>query len=566
MKTRALLAWVLAVVACGAAPQETATHSGPVVATSSASFLDGAQRVYDVRWDVTAADGHAELVPGAISLSGGLALAGRLALAGVGREGDNAIVEVRWLEIDRAAIAMMEREIELDREELLEGRAWIVVPADGEVERVLFAPETSALFRQTMTGLVGHIDLRASLATTRASRVVPAGHGLADAEYVAAAPGHIVRRLGGYARFDAYASALPPTPSGETVIELDGAGLPIAIEGHERVTDESTLRHADDRFVMTSTDARFEPDALPKLATLVQHDPTAAPDDAEIRRQLALQAAEGLVPDDIALVVGGIDNGVLARPRTISRATGLLRGTPSLAEELVPIFRAARTGHGRAYVLDVLSSAGTPEAQAVMRDLLGDETVRGDADYDAFVQRFSFLRDPEPRTAEVLLHSYDDATSSGDDTLAAAIAYPLGAVSGRLRRDPVLAELLHSRLVDALATAATTELRDAAIAGLGNAARTGDLDLLASYLDDATPSTRMEAVAALRGLDDARARELVAGMLADPERVVASRALGVLERYVDADVAAPLLADVASRGAHHPALRDAIARAATDPS
>lgn len=561
MTTRILS--ILGLLAACGAPAEIPAAAPVIAEAALAPFVGGAQRIYDVRWDVTTVDGT-RAVPGAAALSGGLAMSGSLALVGVGREGDAAVVEARWLDIERASITMLDRDVALDRDELLASRAWFVVPPDGEVERVLFEQGASPLFRQTMSGLVGHIDLRASLGTQRASRIVPAGHGLAEAEYAADPQGRIVRTLQSYVRFDAFGVARAPTPTGETVLELDGDGLPTAIEGHERAFDETALRRADDRFVMRArvgeqlTDAR-----MPDASAVIEQDPSAAPDAMAIGRELAMRAAEGLVPDDIAIVVDGFDNGLRPRNTTISRATGLLRAEPSTARELAPMFTGARTSNGRAYVLDMLSSAGTPEAQTVMRELLGDPAVQADPDYDLYLQRFAFLRDPDPRSAALLLGAFDDAVNEGDAALVAAIAYPLGSTSRQLWRDPLLAEVLHARLVDTLATTTNPDVRTAALAGLGNAGRASDLAIVQPYLADADSPVRASAVAALRYIDTAEARELVATMLTDEERVVAVRALGVLEYYADAESAALLLASAAQREAHHPEIGDALARALT---
>jgi hypothetical protein len=209
MTTR-LLSIILLLAGCGAPVDMPAAPATTQVA-ARAPFAGGEQRIYDVRWDVTTIDGT-QAVPGTDALSGGLALSGTLALVGVGHDGDAAVVEARWLDVEHASITMLDREAEIDRSELLAARAWIVVPPGGEIDRVLFERGASPLFRQTMSGLVGHIDLRASLATARASRVVPAGHGLAEAEYAAdrAVQGRVTRTLQSYVRFDAFGVATAP--------------------------------------------------------------------------------------------------------------------------------------------------------------------------------------------------------------------------------------------------------------------------------------------------------------------------------------------------------------------
>ena len=80
----------------------------------------------------------------------------------------------------------------------------------------------------------------------------------------------------------------------------------------------------------------------------------------QMNHDLALYAAGGTMP-------GG--------NRWLWQAEGLLKLNPSYAEDLVPLFLSEAMNHqGRKYIFDVLSSAGTPEAQAVMRSLVETET------------------------------------------------------------------------------------------------------------------------------------------------------------------------------------------------
>lgn len=551
-------------IACDAAPAPQADTVAVAVAHAPSdageAFVADTRYVYDVDWSVAVASDNTAL-PGATSLAGGLALAGTLELVRVGAVDEGALVEARWLGLERATIDMMGAQVDIDRGELLEHRAWIVVPRDGEIHRVLFAPDSGPLFRQSMTSLVGHVDLGDRRIVRR---VVPAGHGLAEAEYVAdpEVTGRVVRRLARYVRFDAFATdGDPPMPTGEATIERDHVGALVAIDTHESVAGESDgLRHADDRFSLKLREAVAAPSRpTPELATLVEHDPTDAPDERSIERALSERFARGLTTDDIAMGVDGVDNGLMPRNTLVVRATGLLRARPEVAQTLAPMFMAAESGHAQAFVLDLLASAGTSEAQSVMRTLLADPVTAASPDYDTFVQRFALLRDPDPRTAEQVLAGFDDAMATGNDTAAGAFAYPLGAVCGQLERDPMLAELLHDRLLETLATARRPALRTAVLAGLGNAARKGDAAIVLRHLDDADPEVRMAAVGALRFMDAPTSRAALTAMLGDRERMVAQRALGILEQYVVFEREAPTLAAAASLAMHHPDISDALA-------
>ena len=93
------------------------------------------------------------------------------------------------------------------------------------------------------------------------------------------------------------------------------------------------------------------------------------------------------------------------------------------------------SSNGRAFICDLLSSAGTPEAQAALRDALGSDAALSDPErYPAMLQRFSFVMKPTPETTTFL--ETQMAAGKGVDRLAAA--HSLGAAARPVQSVPAV--------------------------------------------------------------------------------------------------------------------------------
>jgi hypothetical protein len=261
---------------------------------------------------------------------------------------------------------------------------------------------------------------------------------------------------------------------------------------------------------------------------------------------------------DIEIALDTMDGGVLPRPGFVSRAAAFLRAWPERIPTLMDLTLRAG-GNGRQLAFDLLSAAGSPSAQVAMAELLLDPAAASWPERTLLVQRFAFVAKPTRESGAFLLAQLQAAQLANDERMTRAILHPLGTVTGRVQ-DAVLAEKMHQALTQAAASE-HAPIRAAAISGLGNARRAGDLDRLLDALRDPDPDVRVEAAAALRTHDVPAATHALLDALADTDVAVASRALTVLhERHYEGQPDAELIKR-AKLGKYQPALDRAMASA-----
>ena len=558
---RRVAALVVLLAACAQPPAPPVVAAAPIVAAPQ-RFRAGEVLVYRFEWRVDATANHAAVLPDTVPLGAAIDLAGELAVRVVEADGDSAMLAVALRRLDRHEIRLMDANVLAEPAPLLDHEVFVAVGADGDLQRLMFDRDSSSLLRHVMGGLLAHVDLRVAPERTRAwQAVVPAGNGLAEVDYRNDADA-LHRALHRYKRLDAFAPGLvEPAVEGESTIRHDDRALPLRIDSTELLVvasgSDDPLFDSRTRFSLERTRIeQGEAGGVPAPERLIERDPTAPPDTEEAERELAKRYAGALDLDGVELVVDALANGLLPRRGFMVEATGLLRGWPEHADALAPMFAGTQDRHARSLVVDMLASAGTPEAQRVLIDLLDDTSLRSDPNYPAWLQRLAFLRAPLPEVAGLLLEVHDDARARGLVRVRASSLYPLGSVAAAVvEYDPLVAELAHRRLLDELAGAGDDDgLRVAALAGLGNEARGDTLDVVLAHVDANDTAVRIQAASSLRGLDDERAIAALYDQLADPDGGVATTALAALTRHeLDAE-GSQRLADAARDARHHPEL------------
>lgn len=568
---RKLLVIGLLALACGdQAPPGPEASAGARLAEGPALTL-GRTYVYGLEWKVESGFDPAHESPAGLPLAGGLHLQGELHVQAIGSH-EGATMAAIWFEaLGAHAITLNGERLHVEPSLLLGQRAYFSLAADGGVSRVWFGPETHSLFRHTMDGALARFDLRGALVGSNA-RVIPTGHGMAEVTYTRAGePGAIRRELQRMTRFDAMADVDPELPvvEGVTELVLDGDRVPLRIDGREDVDarDGGWVFGSHDRF--SATRVRFEDGAplqIPgDLSGYIEHDPAAPRDPTEAERVLAQGFAKGLAVHDIADAVTTIDSGVLPGRGFVVRATGLLRGWPEQARGMIPIALRAES-NGRQLAFELLASAGTPQAQSVMRELLGREDVRGWPELPMLVGRFAFVDQPTVETAKFVLALHTEAREAGNHTLANASLYPMGSVARAIEQTaPWLAELLHARLLEALGRNEGVSGQLAAMAGVGNLGRVDDHVRLLPLLRDDDGAIRANAATALRNMIAPDATAALVEALRDPDRGVASNALDVLaEHHYDDAADSSRLAAIVIAAAHNPEIDRAVVSALGD--
>jgi hypothetical protein len=183
----------------------------------------------------------------------------------------------------------------------------------------------------------------------------------------------------------------------------------------------------------------------------------------------------------------------------------------------------------RTLVLDLLASAGTPEAQGVMRRLLSLDVARRDGrSFAKFVQRLGFLERPDADTLAYLVGIYDETRDDAEE-VHAACAYALGAAIGRAHlwghvdvRDA--AGVLRRDLLAATSVASKTRL----LTALGHAGIESDGPILLRLADDREPRVRAAAILALRKINTREVKSWLLGALGGRDAALADAALSAL--------------------------------------
>lgn len=555
---------------CDDVPAQPSVDAPTVVDATAAVLPLGRTLVFDLDWTVDA--GFDEGSPVTLPMAGGLHIVGALHLQAVGARDGGTLTAVWFDALDTRELTVNREAIAIEPAMLVGPRAWFVLDDGGGIADAWFAPDAPPLFRHVMSGVLARLDLRGAAVGTQQ---VPTAHGLGNVTY-ARNDDTVRRQVQSVVRFDAMGGvqAGHPEIAGTYDLVVDPSGLPLRIASDERAaaSDEGWTFGAHDRF--SATRSRIDAGAdlpVPDLATYQHHDPAAAPDFREAEQVFAQRMAGDMVAKDISLVMTAQDGGLLPGPGFITQATGLLRGWPDEAWSIVPDVLATRS-HGRQLGFDVLSSAGTPEAQQVMCELLARDDVRSWKELPLLVGRFAFVRRPTSASVHFVMSMHAWARTRGDEALAQAILYPLGSLARSVEHDdPWLAEVVHEHLIRELVTAEDLDTRVAAIAGLGNHGRAADGERLLALLAEDDDQIRASAVIALRHLDAPEVTEAMVTAMRDVNRTVAMRALDTVDERLHGGEGAARLAAITSSGAYNEELALSLAnklaeRMQADPS
>jgi HEAT repeat protein len=182
----------------------------------------------------------------------------------------------------------------------------------------------------------------------------------------------------------------------------------------------------------------------------------------------------------------------------------------------------------RQAILNAMGRAGTPEAQALLTELLGNESAesfyRGSA-----LLALSHLETP---TTETVRTVRDLATQK--DSLGLRALQTLGILADRLAQsgDPQacqkLVDMLNTRLENSQDEIETRR----ALLGLGNAGRTESATTVSRYLENDSETIRTSAAQAMARMKTAQATRQMAQMVSeDPSAQVRSQLIKSLEQH-----------------------------------
>lgn len=274
----------------------------------------------------------------------------------------------------------------------------------------------------------------------------------------------------------------------------------------------------------------------PPSADLVAHVPGGADDPTARDRKLAGNFA----PKDLAGLVAVYGaNGSFPRG-ALARAAAFIRLNPSECATLERLFGKTASAQGRSMVFDVLSSAGSPEAQATMRKLLAAPAAREDAAaHRMLVQRFALVERPTRESLDFVRELGRDAERRGDGDTARAALVTEGAVIGRrllAHEDDAAgdARALLARATKDLSSHSAQE-RAALVKALGNLHHPDAATALAAHVKDGNAEVRASVASALRGTKGERTTQILFELAGDRDAHVARTAVTThLGRPLDA--------------------------------
>lgn len=530
MKTRAFVTAGVVALGFGA---WWLTRPAPAAPPAHAPVSTGSERTWRV-----SVRGHAELplAPSKPAVPSDVVTTGVLRVRGYGADANGfQQLGLSLASLDEATMTLGSTPAMQDRAALeaalTGGEAVLTLRPEGDLVDLDFTPGSHNVFRSFAQTVAGELQLpvRDGASWTLLDTTL---RGKAEATYARTATGfHRARTR--YAKLTAFGDGLRDvTVAAETSWVTSAAGLQSvrSTEVLEGVTPDGVP-------VVSTLELTLEPlGAVPLVAALPTQlddsEPGRIDRPADMREQFLAQRVDGLTPQQ--LMEGVMVHGTGASPQAIAeflpRASGLLLQQPELCAVLAERAKNARTPVSeRTFALEVLAAAGSPEAQAAMRDILSSDAMRADPNRRERFQRLSLLVRPTKETVAFV----DDAWRQGTPDERRTLSLVLGATAGQLARsgDEAAASPFVTELSQALRSASDAKEREYLVGALGNVGLEQSVPDVVAALEDSNAAMRTQAVLALRKTPVPEARRAVTQALQDPEVSVQAAALEVLLRW-----------------------------------
>jgi len=461
-RTLQIIAPVAGVAALVAA---AAILSGPAkdllgAGTSASVAEDGAFRFRFPAGDVYTYDFRLETEQllaaprkGGKPIGGSLTLAGELRLRSYGQHEGNYRLGVSLPRLDEHALSFQGRDVLGDAEAertFGEREAFIEVTDRGKIAAMWFAKDAPPTFRSVMESVIPSIVVRAPETNDlmwSAEEQTPLGK--ARTFYVATEDAPLTARRNRADYLGLKAFAMAPAP-GDPDLQSDGSvtlakeGHVKSVRGHEKLSVREEGKE-DPRFSATISVelekkhvTKFKPGALALHASRFERvRPGTVMTSEQVRKKMWQEMVGSMTLTDVERGISTYAvKGISPQDGWLTRAVLLLKMNPVYATRLADMFqKPGMSSNGRAFICDLLSSAGTPEAQAALRDALGSDAALSDPErYPAMLQRFSFVMKPTPETTTFL--ETQMAAGKGVDRLAAA--HSLGAAARPVQSVPAV--------------------------------------------------------------------------------------------------------------------------------
>ncbi|HEX8794085.1 MAG TPA: hypothetical protein VF765_24250, partial [Polyangiaceae bacterium] len=469
MKARAIataigLIGVAALVAPRLRGTQEAVDAGKQTRERRFDWPRGQRDAYAVRWE----GASQREVPGTDEprdLGGSARFDGDVSVGSLGRGADGTYTLVYRLERVRDyGLALEGTELVSDGDRRLAIAALVgqeaIVRADarGIVESIAYRQGSPASTRELLRQVIGmmRVTLPEDARATSWNAREPTPTGLARVHYED--EGDVLHRM--RLSYDGIAG-LEGATEGDVDQELSSTAS-IEIDEHGRlrsVSDAETLRARGATGVLSSrwtfaarlaTSEAFDAQAVRLDDTDGTTGAAQLARDRQRGRDERLSTGWDTGSIEVQLAVYG--KGAHIDPKFVPTAAAYVRLHPDACAHLEAWFEDARlTDLARQLVLDVLSAAGSDEAQAAMRAAMQTPAARDPALRGALVQRFVFVTEPTPESARFVMGVYESARDAGENGVAFRAAASLGAIVEHLSGAVALAAEIDRRLRDDLA-------------------------------------------------------------------------------------------------------------------
>lgn len=437
--------------------------------------------------------------------------------------------------LDEAAMTLFGEPAMGDRDGLTKaltsGEAVLTLRPEGDVLGIAFTPGSHNLFKSLAQTLAGELQLpvRGGDEWTVLDTTL---RGTAVARYVRT-PDGFERTRTAYPKLTAFGRDVTDVTVASQTRFVTGAGGLESLQSWESLTGTQRGARIESRLELSLTPVESAPLAAATLPGALEPSTVGeAPVPADWREQMLTQRAAGLTPREMADGLTMYGDG--ASPKTmvdfLRKASGLLLLEPELCASVAERASQPETPvRERVYSLEVLAAAGSPEAQAAMRDILSSPAVRDDAHRAARFQRLSLLQQPTVETVAFVGQAWREGTPKERLTLAVT----LGATAGMSARAGHEAEALPwvAELQQAMRAGGDVDTRRSLVDALGNAGLEVALPDVLAATASPEAQVRASAVLALRKTPTPAAREAAVHALGDASVAVKSEAVNVLSRW-----------------------------------
>lgn len=445
---------------------------------------------------------------GEFSLDGVVSLTGRRTSAGA------EVVVLRVDSLRAASASVMGQPVPLDG--LAGAEAWAHLDANGQLQALQFTDETPVPIRYLLQGLAGDVfvpTLEGS--TTHVVEKLAMGDVDTTLSWRGTSALHRERthfvawRLG-----QQQPESLSMHDGAD--VSFDSAGLLTSLDAEAELLGQSTqgqtLARRKAVMVLQFLDATERPaDVLVATTHPIVRPVGGVKSEIDQERALLEAQAAGVTFEHVLTAFTKYDDPRAWNDRAefVLRAVAVLQLHPERAKDLVPVFKSAKSDQMRAQVLDVLASAGHPQAQAALVESLRSGSTDALVARQLF-QRLSLVKKPTADTLQFALEQHAAARASGVTEDRNARAFVLGSLAYTARTSsPQLSNTMVEQLVDDVEQAQTAKDLQATLRALGNAGDARTLDIAKEKTADADVNVRAAALSSLRRVPGAEVQTVV---------------------------------------------------------